>query len=430
MLSVQENEQLTRIDKESPMGDYLRRFWMPFLMSTDLPERDGAPVRITLMGERLLAFRNTDGKVGLVRENCPHRWASLFYGRNEENGIRCSYHGWKFDIGGNCVDMPTEAADSNFKDKVRIPSYPVVEKGGTLWTYMGPPEFKSEFPDFEFFRVPENHQFVSFNRQEGNFAQAIEGGIDSAHSNFLHASLDAYRMTEAWMKEGERTGNLRDIYHARDQHPKFFAQDADYGVATGARRMTGEDQFYWRFNLFLLPFYTMPPSGARQKFFHAFVPLDNHTCARWSFVWNLDRPIPGADELLWRRGYGIHSELKPGPEHRPVRNAANDYLIDREMQKNVTFTGIAILADEDYSVQESMGVITPRPNEHLGTTDVGIIKPRRRLLKEVTELQDGVEPYSAANGSVYNLRSGDVLLGLDADWSRDPKTKEIMTATW
>ena len=430
MLSIKENESLTRIDRGTPMGDYVRRFWMPFLMSSDIAEPDGEPVNITLLGETLLAFRNTDGKVGLVQRNCPHRWASMFYGRNEENGIRCSYHGWKFDINGTCVDMPTEAEDSNFRDKVRIVSYPVVEKGGTLWTYMGPQDAQPEFPEFEFFNVPEDHQFVSWNRQECNFAQAIEGGIDSAHSNFLHASLDAYWRTDGWKQQGQRSGNLRDIYHARDQHPKFFAEDTDYGVATGARRETGEDNHYWRYNLFLLPFYTMPPSGPTQKFFHAFVPLANGLTARWSFVWNTERPIPRADRLLWRRGYGIHSEVHPGPEHRPVRNEENHYLIDRQMQKTTNFTGIAILADEDYSVQETMGVVSPRQNEHLGTTDVGIIKSRRRLLREANALKDGVEPYAAGNGKVYHVRAGDVLLEKTADWLQDDKVKKVMTATW
>ena len=279
--------------------------------------------------------------------------------------------------------------------------------------------------DWRTVRVPQNVQ-----KDIVPLSRAIEGGIDSAHSNFLHATLDAYRMTDAWKAEGKRTGKLRDLYHARDQHPKFFAEDTDYGVATGARRETGEGTHYWRYNLFLLPFYTMPPSDPKQKFFHAFVPLDDGTSARWSFVWNVDRPITRADRALWHRGYGIHSEVHPGPEHRPVRNEQNDYLIDRQMQKEVNFTGIAILADEDYSVQESMGRIEPREMEHLGTTDVGIIKTRRRLLREASELAEGKAPHSAANGAVYSVRAGDVVLATDADWLNDEKVKDVMKATW
>ena len=430
MLSVQENERLTKVGKGTPMGELMRRFWIPFRMSSDLPEPDGSPIKITLLGESLIAFRNTSGEVGLIQRNCPHRWADLFFGRNENDGIRCSYHGWMFDKDGNCVDMPTESEDSNFKAKVNIAGYPVIEKGGSLWTYMGPKDLTPEFPDFEFFRVPESHQFISWNSQQCNYAQAIEGGIDSVHSNFLHSSLDEFRNTEAWQERAKSTGNLRDKYHTRDKHPKFFAEETDYGVATGARRDTGEGTFYWRYNLFLMPFYTMPPSGPTQKFFHAFVPFDDVSTGRFSFVWNLEHPIPGPDRLLWERGYGIHSEVHPGPDHRPVRTMDNDYLIDRDMQKNINFTGIAILADEDYSVQEGMGPVEPRHMEHLGTSDVGIIKSRRRLLKDVAVVAEGGMPYSAANGSTYYVRAGDVVLAQDESWLDDAKVKDALKATW
>ncbi len=440
MLSVEENEKLCRTSLGTPMGDLLRRYWMPFLLSSDLPEADGEPVRITLLGESLLAFRNTSGKVGLIQRNCPHRWADLFFGRNEEEGLRCTYHGWKFDTAGNCVDMPTETEESSYKHKIKITSYPVIEKGGVLWTYMGPKDLKPEMPNFEYFRVPETQRFVSWNHQDTNFAQAIEGGIDSAHSNFLHASLDAYHRTEAWLEQGKRTKNLRDMYHARDQHPKFFAEDTDYGVMVGARRETGEDQQYWRFNLFLMPFYAMPPSGPKQKFFHAWVPIDDYNCQRWTFVWNLDVPIPASQIAEWENGSGLHAALLPGVHHRPglsspaihvpLRNKRNDYLVNRQYQKTLTFTGITGTGEQDFSVQEGMGPITPRFREHLGTTDIGIIKMRRRLLQECTALQDGEEPYSATHPDVYSIRATDVLLPMGADWMGDTKVKDLMTATW
>jgi phenylpropionate dioxygenase-like ring-hydroxylating dioxygenase large terminal subunit len=430
MLSIQENDRLARTEPGTPMGDLIRRYWMPFLLSKDLPEVDGEPVRITLLSEQLLAFRDTSGRVGLIQRNCAHRWADLFFGRNEEGGLRCSYHGWKYDINGQCVDMPTEAEDSTFKDKVRIASYPVVESGGVCWTYMGPRELQPELPNFEFLRMPESHRYVSWNHQDTNYAQAIEGGIDSAHSNYLHSTLDAYRRTDAWVAEGKRSGVLRDIYHARDQHPKFFAEDTDYGVMIGSRRETGEDQYYWRFNLFLMPFYAMPPSGAKQKFFHAWVPLDDHNCQRWTFTWNLDRPLTARERASWDKGSGLHAALIPGPDHIPVLNKRNDYLIDRDEQKNFTFTGITGTGEQDFSVQEGMGVITPRQNEHLGTTDIGIIKMRRRLLSDMTGLQDGREPYSASNPEVYNVRATDALLPPEASFVDDPKVKELMTATW
>ena len=430
MLSIGENEQLTRITGDAPMGEYIRRYWMPFLQSSDLPEADGEPVRVTLMGESLLAFRDTSGRVGLIQRNCPHRWAELFFGRNEENGIRCSYHGWKYDIHGDCVDMPTETDESNFKTKVKIVSYPVAEAGGVCWTYMGPKDAQGELPSFEWLRVPDSHRYVSWNHQETNFAQAIEGGIDSAHSNFLHSTLDAYHRTESWIEQGNRSGQLRDIYHARDQHPKFFAEDTDYGVMIGSRRETGEEQYYWRFNLFMLPFYAMPPSGAKQKFFHAWVPIDDYNCQRWTFTWTLDRPITAQERAAWDKGSGLHSRLLPGPGHMPALNPRNDYLIDRDEQKNLTFTGIAGTGEQDFSVQEGMGPITPRQNEHLGTTDVGIIKMRRRLLNEMSALRDGGEPHAASNAGVYDIRATDVLLDRSASFTEDQKLKDLMTTTW
>ena len=430
MLSLGENDKLTRVAAGTPAGDFVRRYWMPFLQSSDLPESEGEPVRITLMGETLLAFRNTSGKVGLIQRNCPHRWADLFFGRNEEEGLRCSYHGWKFDVNGSCVDMPTETDESNFKSKVQIVSYPVEEVAGVLWTYMGPKELQPPLPNFEWLRMPESHRYVSWNHQETNYAQAVEGGIDSAHSNFLHSTLDAYHRSDAWLEQGKRSGVLRDIYHARDQHPKFFAEDTDYGVMIGARRETGEDQHYWRFNLFIMPFYAMPPSGAKQKFFHAWVPIDDYNCQRWTFTWNLDRPITAQERSMWNNGSGLHAALLPGPNHYPVLNVRNDYQVNRDEQKNLTFTGIAGTGEQDFSVQEGMGPITPRQNEHLGTTDVGIIKMRRRLLAEMTALQDGEEPYSASHSEIYNIRATDVLLDRDASFIDDPKVKELMTTEW
>ena len=239
MLSITENGKLTQTGPGTPMGDYIRRFWLPFRLSTDVPEADGEQVRVRLMGEDLIAFRNTDGEVGLVQRNCPHRWADLFFSRNEERGLRCTYHGWKFDIHGSCVDMPTETEESTYQDKIKITAYPVKEYGGLLWAYMGPKELEPELPDFEYLRMPETHRFASWNWQQTNYAQAIEGGIDSAHSNYLHSTLDAYHMTDAWRSQWERSQNLRDKYHARDQHPKFFADDTEYGIITGARRDTG-----------------------------------------------------------------------------------------------------------------------------------------------------------------------------------------------
>jgi phthalate 4,5-dioxygenase oxygenase subunit len=430
MLSSDENNTLTKVGPGTDMGDFLRRFWFPFLESSDLPERDGEPVRLTLLGEELLGFRDENGKAGLIGRRCPHRLADLFFGRNEQGGIRCTYHGWKFDLDGRCVDMPTEDDMSSYKDKVHLSAYPVMEKGGTLWAYMGPKELRSEFPDFEFFRVPSSHQYVSWSRQECSYAQAVEGGIDSAHSNYLHTTLDAYYQTDVWKEQGNRSGNLRDKYHARDPHPKFFASDMDYGIMIGARRETGEDQYYWRINHFLMPFYTMPPSTPKQKFFHAFVPIDDQNCARFTFVWNTESPISNAEKIYWDHGNHLHPEVFPGPDHLPTRNKANDYLLDRREQKSHSFTGLKGIGIQDASVQEGMGKIVDRAIEHLGSTDVGIIEMRKKLLREARSLREGQEPHSAGHGNVYSIRAGDLLLNMDTRWDDNEKTHSVIAPGW
>src|SRR5256885_4134592 len=147
MLSREDNELLCRVGRDTPTGNLLRQYWIPALMSSELPERDGAPVRVRLLGENLIAFRTTSGKIGLIQNACPHRGASLFFGRNEESGLRCVYHGWKFDVEGACVDMPSEPAESNFRNKVRAQAYPGREWGGCIWVYMGPPELSPELPE-------------------------------------------------------------------------------------------------------------------------------------------------------------------------------------------------------------------------------------------------------------------------------------------
>jgi phenylpropionate dioxygenase-like ring-hydroxylating dioxygenase large terminal subunit len=410
------------------MGELLRRFWLPVLTSEDLPHPDCDPVRVLLLGERLVAFRDTSGRVGLIDRLCAHRCADLFFGRNEEDGLRCTYHGWKFDVTGRCVDMPTEDEDSNFADKVTLTAYPCKEAGGVIWTYMGPSELEPSLPGLEFMNVPDSHRFVSWNIQENNFVQAIEGGIDSVHSQFLHSTLDSHKKNEAYYERARRTGALGDRYRAGDRHPKFFSRDTDWGVLIGARHNTPEDKYYWRYNIFLMPFYSAPPGGRSGKMFHAFVPLDDYTTARWCFTYNFNSPLPASEVAQLRKGQGVHAALIPGT-HTPLRNKSNDYLIDREEQRTLTFTGITGTGEQDFSVQEGMGTVVDRSREHLGVTDIGIIAMRRRLMREANELQEGIEPFSASHPDVYMVRPGEVMLAADAQWDEDPAVKQEITAT-
>lgn len=427
MLTQEENERLVRTAPGTPTGDLVRRYWLPFLQVEDLPEPDCDPVRVRLLGEDLVAFRDTAGRFGLVVKGCPHRLADLWFGRNEEGGLRCTYHGWKFDVTGKCLEAPTGPKESDFASKIRITAYPVVERAGVLWTYMGPAHLQPELPDFEWTRVPESHRFVSWSTQDCNFVQAIEGGIDTVHSVYLHSNLDSHRKLQEYKASGERAGGrVQARFRTKDNPPRLYAQDTDYGVLVGGKYAGDEGEDYWRYNLFLMPFYTMPPGTKDRKLCHAFVPIDDYTTARWSFTYSLTKPYTSAEKADMRSGQGVHAALLPGPEHRPVRNKGNNYLIDREEQRRYTFTGIKGTGEQDFSVQEGMGPIVDRTREHLDVTDIGIIQMRRRLMREGTALQEGVEPFSASHGEVYRVHAGDVLLPHDADWAGDERVRAAL----
>lgn len=416
MLSTADNELLCRVGPGTPMGQYLRRFWMPALLSRELPEPDCPPVRVRLLGEGLVAFRDTEGKVGLVAENCPHRGASLFFGRNEECGLRCVYHGWKFDTSGACVDMPNEPPESNFKHKIKATAYPCVERGGLIWAYMGPyaesietanPSAAveiPELPDLEWARVPESHGYLAKCVQECNFVQALEGGLDSSHISFLHSRMDGRTAAAA------RGSVLAERFAMQDASPRFAFRSTDYGALIGARRDADEDNYYWRITQWLLPFYHLIPAEPDAIVTgNAWVPMDDENCWVFRASWHPNRPLTEAELREYRFGGVMHEEVIPGT-FRPRANRSNDYLIDRAMQRSVNFTGIKGIQAQDMAVIESMGPIYDRTKEHLGSSDTAIIALRRRLLSEVRDLARGIEPYAATHGQAYRVRSAALLL--------------------
>ena len=429
MLSLDENERLTAVGAGTPMGEVIRRYWLPFLEAKDLSGPDGEPVRVKLLDEELVAFKDTHGRMGLIEMHCAHRLADLWYGRNEEDGLRCTYHGWKYDVTGACIDMPSEPKSSNFKEKIRLVAYPIEERAGVLWTYMGDPALKPVLPTFEWMNCPDTHRFVSWNYQESNFAQAIEGGIDTVHSVYLHSSMDSHRKRDDWQARGKAGGDVRMRFRTDDNPPRLQTHDTDFGVVIGSKYEGDEGMDYWRFNLFFMPFYTAPPGNPRAKSYHAFVPLDDHLTARWTFTMK-DDPITARDLAAMRKGSGLHSEVFPGT-HWPTHNKRNNYQIDREMQRLETYTGIKDFAAQDYSVQEGMGLISERNREHLGSTDIGIIAMRRRLLQASRDLAEGVEPASAHAGTAYCVRPGDTQLPSDVQaWPEHESTKQALAANW
>jgi phthalate 4,5-dioxygenase oxygenase subunit len=425
MLSREENDLLSHTGKGSPGGEYFRRFWLPAILANEV-ERDGPPVRLKILGEDLLVFRDTSNRVGLVQEACPHRLASLFWGRNEECGLRCVYHGWKFDVTGACVDMPNEPPEYGFQNKVRVTSYPTEEYGGVIWAYMGPADTRPDLPKLEWARVPEAHRYISRRWQECNYLQAVEGGIDSSHSNFLHASVDAFRLTDEYVASVNNSSNLRAKYHIRDKSPRFSVKKTDYGLIVAVRRKAEEDTYYWRLTQFMVPSHTIIPYQAGGSIHgHCWVPRDDQTCWVWTISWMPEQPLPAEEWHAIRSDTYVHATVDP-ISARPLRNKENDYLIDRVLQKTSSMTGIQGFAAQDMCVQESMGPVVDRTQERLGTSDTGIIAARRLLLQEIRELQNGRAPYAAAHGDVYWVRSASMVLKRDVPFEEG--ARDLMMA--
>jgi phenylpropionate dioxygenase-like ring-hydroxylating dioxygenase large terminal subunit len=399
------------------MGNFLRCFWHPFALSTELPSVDSDPIRVQLLGEDLVAFRDTNGTVGLLQNNCPHRGASLFFGRNEDAGLRCVYHGWKFATDGTCVDMPNEPAESDFKHKLKATAYAVVDSGGVLWAYLGSPEHQPPLPELEWIRVPESHRYVTKRIQFCNYLQNVEGEVDSSHVSFLHSKENG-AAASAGIKADDLRSTLPD-YMARDRAPRFFVLPTEYGMLIGARRDAEVDSYYWRITQFLMPTYTMIPSpvGTPVSFTGA-TPIDDERMMGFTVTWHPDRPLSDGERAQIESWLGVHTEVDAWT-FVPLRNRGNDYLVDRALQRSRrSYTGIRGIREEDLAVQESMGDVCDRTIEHLGSADLAVIAMRRRLLEAVHRLTErGELPYEARNADAYRVRSAALVLPRNVEWN-------------
>ncbi len=422
MLRTEDNELMCRVGPGTPMGDVMREYWIPALMSSELAAPDGPPLRLRLLSEELIAFRSTSGKVGVVANSCPHRGASLFFGRNEEEGLRCVYHGWKFDVSGACVDMPSEPAESNFKSKVHARAYPCIERNGIIWTYMGSRETLPPLPDLEPNAVPDE-PFIMKIMRDCNWVQGLEGDIDTSHLSFLHfGSVQAEQMKQ---------GRL-DYYSIKIRAPTGYdVHETEFGTSYGAFRPAEEDTYYWRVAHFLFPFYSMIPTGTlgAQVLVRAWVPIDDEhimfwhisTMKSWRELTGQSADSDGGAALAGPSAMGINflPDTSDGlGRFRINQTMQNDYLIDREAQSsNKSYTGIPGIHQQDQAVTESMGRIINRAGEHLGSSDSMVIRTRRRLINVAKALRDqGIAPPGVDNPEVYQQRSGGVILPRKADW--------------
>jgi phenylpropionate dioxygenase-like ring-hydroxylating dioxygenase large terminal subunit len=402
MLSQQDNAILTRTGPNDPMGKLFRRFWQPILLPEELPEPDCPPVRVRVLGEDLVAFRDSSGRVGFFKQACPHRGASMFFGRNEEDGLRCVYHGWKFDVTGECVDMPSEPAESNFKTKVRIGAYPAAEYAGIVWIYMGPADKMPGLPQYEW-TTRENPNIKVYKWvQESNYTQSLEGNIDTAHIGFLHRTFATVGMN-------------RGINP--DEGPMLQVHETDFGFIYGGRRNTHNNQegkYYWRLTPFVLPTFTEIPSATWEGSGIFVIPRDDESC--WWFTVS-----PSGRRAAAGSAQNEYVELIPGT-WRQAANSDNDYQIDREMQRTHNYTGLKGNRIQDAMVTETMGKIYDRSREHLGTSDKAVIYMRRQLIRVAQDLENGIEPPILKDATLFRVRPVDIVTDepeMVGFWQRD-----------
>jgi nitrite reductase/ring-hydroxylating ferredoxin subunit len=419
MLSREDNELLCRIGPGTPMGNLMRQYWVPAALSSELPEADGPLLRVRLLGEDLIGFRTTSGSVGLIQNSCPHRGASLFYGRNENEGLRCVYHGWKFDVRGQCVDMPSEPIGTTYQSKVRARAYPCVERGGLIWVYLGPRATPPPLPDLEPNMLAGST--LQIYQRECNWVQALEGDIDTCHTVFLHLGHVAADDTPP--------GTFAR-YALADRAPRYEVADTDFGVMYGAYRPAEADSYYWRMANFLFPFYAMVPTGVLglEVRVRAWIPMDDgHTLAL-----TISHGAQPQSRIAGRQSLSAPETLPNTTDwygrFRCAANAGNDYQIDRKaQQKNVSYTGIDAIFLQDQAVTESMGPIYDRTQERLGSSDQMVIRTRKRLIDAARALRDhGTIPPGVDNPAVYQVRSGGAILPRTANWLEG--TRELRRA--
>ncbi|MGE0316183.1 MAG: Rieske 2Fe-2S domain-containing protein [Lautropia sp.] len=420
-MATADSEALTQVGAGTVMGEFMRQYWIPAAKSSEV-SADGAPMRMMLLGEKLIAFRDSSGRVGVMDHRCPHRCASLVLGRNEDNGIRCIYHGWKFDVEGNCVDMPSVPPSQDFKDKVKAKAYKAVERNGLIWVYMGSRAVPPPLPMVEIALLPEDQVDVTFIQRRCNWMQALEGDIDTSHFGFLHVG----HLSPDDVPEGHALEHT-----AGDRAPAYHVRDTPWGTSYAAWRKVhkdGAERVYWRIANYMFPFWSQTPQGEFPTHVHAraWVPLDDeHTM----FIF-----------LRWRRqSKNVRDPLKSGaplagsrptPEYLPNTtdwlgrwrlraDQSNDWLIDREAQSsNRIYSGIDNIHLQDQAVTESMGAITDHAFEHLGPGDLMIARTRRRVVqaarafRETGQVPPGVDSPEVFLGS----RSGYFLAEPGVDW--------------
>jgi phthalate 4,5-dioxygenase oxygenase subunit len=414
MLSHEENELLCRVEADAAMGQLMRRHWIPACLSEEVADPDGTPVRIRLLGEDLVAFRDTAGRLGVVDEHCPHRRASLALGRNEECGLRCLYHGWKIDVEGNVVDRPTEPRDDSAVRTVTHPAYPCREGGGFVWVWMGPPNAMREFEPPAWAPSPEIRTSIVKIHVGCNWAQVLEGAIDSAHSSSLHST----DMVPASVESAGAT-DTEWLRPSTDKAPRLQVQRTDFGFRYVAIRRPVKDAAthdYLRITLFVAPFTVLIPPNDRYNLSILNIPLDDTNTMFYFIAWS-DKE--GIDQEVWRKFCAAQVGVDLDANFRRIRTRANNYLQDRDAMKLRSHTGIEGIPNQDIAMWETMGPIADRSRERLGASDIAIVQFRRIMVDAARKLRDGGPAIGASPQRIphVKLKSFEGIVPKTAHWT-------------
>ena len=413
MLTAEENDLLCRIEGDAPMGQLMRRHWIPACLSEEVAEPDGAPVKVRLLGEDLVVFRDSDGRLGVLDEYCPHRRVSLAYGRNEECGLRCLYHGWKMDVEGNVLEMASEPAQSGFVEKVKTKAYPAREAGGFVWTFMGP---ANEMPEFEppaFAPTRETRVSIVKIHVACNWAQVLEGQIDSAHSSSLHSSdmkpakVDAAKATEThWLRP------------STDKAPRLQVERTSYGFHYAAIRrpiVNAQTHDYIRKTVYIAPFTALIPPNNEYNVATVLSPTDDTHTAFHFIAWS---ESGGIGQEAWRKFNVAEPGIDLDAGFNNLRTRANNYRQDREAMKDGDFTGIRGIPNQDIAMWETMGPIADRTREKLGASDLAVVEFRRIMIEAARAMQHGGPAIGTTTPHVAHadIRSFEGVVPKSEDW--------------
>ena len=387
MLTRDQNELLCRVEGAAPMGGIMRRHWLPVCLSEEVAEKDGAPVKSRLVGEDLVVFRDSNGKLGVLDEHCPHRGASLVFGRNEECGLRCLYHGWKFDVDGNILEMSSEPDGSALKGSLKQRAYPAREAGGFVWAWLGPKEGMREFEPPAWAPQPGIKYAIVKMHVACNWAQVLEGSIDSAHSSSLHST----NMPAAENVHGSTATDEAWYRPSNDKAPKLQFEPTSYGFRYAALRKpikNPETDQYVRTTLFIAPFTVLIPPNNQYNLAQMLVPIDDVNTMFYWIAWHPD-PKKGITQQAWRKFCAATVGEDLNPDYTKKRNLANMFLQDRASMKKGDFTGIVGIPAQDMAMWESMGPVADRSKDHPGSSDVAVVQFRRMMVAAAKKFQEG-----------------------------------------